>query len=295
VLGAVIAIVAVAAAPSPVYEGITVVVPPFDSLNVPKKEAAYFSEHFTQRVAAKGIQVISGQQITSVKEIARMRELLGCAESSAACIIDLGQMLGAQGVLRGTIARFGESYQVDVRVYQASDGKVLVARSGRAKGTEALLRALEELSRETADALKAALGPKPPPPPPPPPPKPEPPVTAKPAPAPPPPPPPPPDLRRWSWIPASVGVAAGAGSGVFLFLSSANRGLLEEGQVVFSKAEQARREGEMQAQIAAGLAAGAGAALLTAGAMFLMPGAGASAPVSVQAGPSGVAVRVELP
>lgn len=287
------AVLAIAVAAAPVYEGITLAAPPFDSLKVPKKEAAYFSEHFTQRLAAKGIQVISPQQITSVKEIGRMRELLGCPESSTQCIIDLGQMLGAQGVLRGTIALFGDTYQVDIKVYQASDGKVLVARSARAKGDEALLRALEELARETASSLQEALGLKPATPPPlTPPPKPEVPVAAIPA-APKGPPPPPP-LRGWSVIPAAVVVAAGVGSGIFFLQSQGNRGLLEGGTLRLPDAEAARAAGEQQALIGTGLAAGAGLALAAAGVMFFLPGA-EPALTSIQAGPSGLAVTVAWP
>ena len=289
---------AAAATPSPPAppEEVTLAAPPFDAQRgMPKKDAAYFSDHFAQRLTAYGIQVINTQQITSVREMDKLRQLAGCPATSADCIIELGHMLGAKGVVRGTIAKLGELIQVDVRVYTASDGKVIAARSAGARSPETLIRALDQLAAETAQAVKDAFGIKPPPQqkvtnlPMPPPPK----IVT-----PPPPPPKPIDWRGLAWIPAAAGVAAGAGGGIFFGMAQGERVKLEQGIPYLDgrdnnpSARQVRENGERYATLGTALAAGAGVALLGAGAMYLF-GAPPSA-VSVTPTPSGAKLEVRF-
>ena len=285
------------ARPEVALDDLTLAAPPFDAHKVPRKEAAYFSEHFNQQLAAHGVQVISPQQVTSVREMEKLRQLVGCPETSADCIIELGHVLGAQGVLRGTLGKVGDSFLVDVRVYQASDGKVISAKSATARTGEALVRALDTLAEETAREVKAAFAPpKPktsppeeiktttvlPLPPPPPPPKPKP----KPI------PPRPFDWRVLSWVPAVAGAAAGGASAYYLADAEGHRATLRGGTQTMEDALRIRTEGERSAAIGTGLAVGAGAALAGAAALFLF---GHPAGVTVTPAPSGVKVEVKLP
>jgi len=283
-----------APAPAPAQtkpEDVTLAAPPFDAAQkMPKKDMPYYSEHFAQRLTTHGIQVITTQQITTVREMEKLRQLAGCPATSADCIIELGHMLGAQGVVRGTIAKVGELYQVDVRVYQSSDGKVIAARSASARSSESLIRALDQVAVETAGLVKAAFAPpkpveevKPPPPPP----------LLAPAPIAAPPPPKPIDLRGLAWLPGALGVAAGAGSGIFFGLAQGKRTELEGGELVYDSAVTARATGETYARAGTGLAIGAGAALALGGAMYLF-GAPRSS-VSVTPAPSGAKLEVRFP
>jgi len=273
-------------------QDVSLAAPPFEAHKVPKKDAAYFSEHFAQRLAANGIQVITPQQVTSVREMEKLRQLVGCPETSADCLIELGHMLGAQGVLRGTLGKVGESFLVDVRVYQASDGKVISARSVQAKTTEALVRALDQMATEVAAELKAVLLPKPPPSP----------LAEKEkekerekekiviAVPPPPPPPRPIDWRGMAWIPGAVGLAAGGAGGYFFFDAEAQRAKLNAGDIYLAEAQAARASGERSAVIGTALAVTGGALLVGAGAMFLF--GAPRGPVSVTPTPTGVKMEV---
>jgi hypothetical protein len=271
---------------------VTLAAPRFEVLNLSEKEGAYFSDHFGSRLTAQGVQLISPQQVTSVRELAKVRSLIGCPEVNAECIVELGHLLGAQAVVRGTMGLFGETYQVDVRVYAASDGRAIVSRSARARGPDALLRALEELALETAAAVKRELLPQPPEPPPPPAPPPpratapvEPPIAATPA----APPASPPDLRLWAAVPAALGVAA-LGFGGYSFMESYRRwddlraGITPRGEV-----DSASQQGKAYQDRAILFGAGGAAALaLSAGLLFLLP----SGAPAVAVGPDRVQVTI---
>ncbi|HEY8208633.1 MAG TPA: hypothetical protein VIG99_14175 [Myxococcaceae bacterium] len=273
-------------------EEVTLAAPPFETHGFSKREkdVAFYSEHFAGRLTANGIQVITTQQISTVREMEKLRQLAGCPATSADCIIEMGHMLGAVGVVRGTLAKVGETFQVDVRVYNSSDGKVIAARSANARTSEALLRALDLLAVETAGLVKAAFGIKTPEPV-----KPKPPPVADTPPPKPlgPPPPPPMDLRPIAWVPAVAGLVGLAGGGICLGLAQGERAKLEGGNPSLSQAMEIRNRGELLGSIGIGAAAGGGLALLTAGALRLFGAPGTA--VSIAPAPSGVTVEVKLP
>jgi hypothetical protein len=204
----------------------------------------------------------------------------------------MGHMLGAQGVVRGTLAKVGESFQVDVRVYQASDGKVIATQSVSARNSEGLVRALDLMAVEISRQVKKAFGVK----------EPEPekrvvvttptPPLLPPTPAPPPP-PPPLDLRTVAWAPAVGGIAAAAIGGGLLGFAQYERGQVSGGTLYFDKALEARRLGELSASVGTGLLVAGGVALAV-GAGFRFLGAPQTA-VTVSPGPAGATLEVRFP
>ena len=270
-------------------EDVTLAAPPFEAAQkMPKKDVTYFSDHFAQRLTANGVQVITTEKITSVREMEKLRQLAGCPATSADCIIELGHMLGAVGVLRGTIAKVGELYQVDVRVYQSSDGKVIAARSASARSSEGLVRALDQLATETAAAVKATFAP------------------AKPQEKPPllmPPPPPlvqkspaaprPLDLRAAAWIPATAGIVAGVGSLGCFGVSQYMRHQIATGEPNnIDDANRLADQGQILGWVGTGLAAAAG---IAGGTWALFAFTGPRSSVTVTPAPAGVKVEVKFP
>jgi TolB-like protein len=262
-------------------EEVTLAAPPFETHGFAKNvDVSFYSEHFASRLSANGLQVITPQQVTTVKEMDKLRELTGCAATSADCIIELGRLLGAQGVMRGTLAKVGETLQVDVRVYQASDGKVLSSRSVSTKSNETLVRALDLMAVEIATQVKAAFGIK---------------TVEAPRPKRPPPPPPGPDLRAVAWAPSAGGLVAGVGGAALLVLAQGARSQLKTGTPTFTQAQEIRKRGEMEASFGTGLVVAGGVGMVTAGVFALFFGPSDNTAVSVSPGPAGVTLEVKLP
>lgn len=282
--------------PSAGPEDLTLAAPPFETHGFSKKDkdVSFYSEHFASRLSANGLQVITPQQISSVKEMDKLRQLAGCPATSADCIIELGHMLGAQGVVRGTLAKVGEIFQVDVRVYQASDGKVVAARSVSARSNEGLIRALDQLALEISTQVKKAFGvvtPVEPPPPPPPDDRNKKVVLAPPA----PPPPPPLNLRAVAWAPAATGLAVGVIGGGLLVLAQFDRMQLLNGTPTLNDAQNIKTRGELLASTGTGLAVAGGVGLAIAGGFYLFGAPKTTTAVTVSPGPAGAMLEVRFP
>jgi len=282
------------AAPDKPPEDVTLAAPPFETHGFSKKDkdVSFYSEHFAARLSANGLQVITPQQISSVKEMDKLRQLAGCPATSADCIIELGHMLGAQGVMRGTLAKVGETFQVDVRVYQASDGKVLAARSVSARSNEGLVRALDQLAVELSAQVKKAFGVAPPEPPPD-----QKKVVAPLTPVAPaaPPPPPPLNLRAVAWAPAAGGLAVGVTGAGLLVLAQFARMDLIGGEPRHDPALEIRQRGELFMGLGTGLAVAGGVGLAMAGGFYLFGAPKTTTAVTVSPGPAGVMLEVKLP
>jgi len=286
------------AAPAAAPEDLTLAAPPFETHGFSKKDkdVSFYSEHFASRLSANGLQVITPQQIASVKEMDKLRQLAGCSATSPDCIIELGHMLGAQGVVRGTLAKVGDLFQVDVRVYNSSDGKVVTARSVSARSNEGLVRALDLLAVEIAAQVKKGFGVV------------EPPkqptgdtnpktVTLTPPPPAPvaPPPPPPLDLRTVAWAPAAGGLVVGLAGGGLLVLSQLARTELAGGGPHYNDAVALRQRGELMGDIGTGLVIAGGAGLLVGGGLRFFGAPRPPAAVKVSPTPGGAMLEVTFP
>jgi hypothetical protein len=280
----ILSLIVALAVSAPSKEPISLASPGLSHLNLSQETATYYSDHLAQQLALEGMRVITTTEISSLIGFERQKQLLGCSDTSSSCIAELANALGVDGLITGSIGKFGKKYQVNLKILAASDGKPLSVHSARVVGEEALLDELTaagtKMGREVHQKLRGGTATKAAPPPPahtqlvmPPPPKTdgssgatasvsrdvEP---AK------------PGVRRYAWIPAAAGVA-GIGVGVaFMLMSGGSYSKLENAvtnrtPLTGETALDVRRRGETQQTISL-IGFGVGAAgLLAGGAMYL--------------------------
>lgn len=79
---------------------------------------------------ADGVQVVTQKEIAAVLGLERQKQILGCADDS--CSVELAGALGGDATMTGSVAKFGDSITLSVRVVGAKDAKVLAAYSDSA-------------------------------------------------------------------------------------------------------------------------------------------------------------------
>lgn len=119
---------------------------------------AFLSEHVAQRLALAGLSVISSAEIGAVVGLERQRALLGC-EDSKSCVAELANALGVDAVVMGSVGKFEDAYQINLKVVSAADASALAFASKEATGERGMIAALNQ----AADELARALGATPPP------------------------------------------------------------------------------------------------------------------------------------
>ncbi|MDP3237735.1 MAG: hypothetical protein Q8N26_33410 [Myxococcales bacterium] len=215
--------------------------PSWTAVEVSPEKAQFFALHLSSALRDRGLSVITSADIATLLGVERQKQLLGCGEDSANCMVELGSALGAQLVVTGSIAKLETTYQVNLRVLQSADGKVVAQQAVRAETQEELLVALDD----AATSLARQLEPKPP---------------AG-------------SARNVAWIPAvGAGVFAVLG-GVFLGLAGASSAELDRKLVpgvMMADVVGVVREGQSREGLAWGSFAVAGAAGVTAVLMFLL-------------------------
>lgn len=136
---------------------VRIAAPTLNMVGVKSDLAGFYSDHLAQRLSAEGLFVISAADIKAVLTQERQKQLLGCADDKAdSCAVEMGNALGADAVLSGTVAKIEDVYQVDLKVVSAVNAKPLALYSGRAQGDKALLDELDKAAKKLADQLKAA-------------------------------------------------------------------------------------------------------------------------------------------
>jgi hypothetical protein len=84
--------------------------PELDRMNVDEREASYLLEVFTERLSTPQLKVTTATEIAAVLGLERQKALLGCNDASTSCMIELANALGVDGILKGSIGKFGERY-----------------------------------------------------------------------------------------------------------------------------------------------------------------------------------------
>jgi hypothetical protein len=128
--------------------------PPFGAVNLDEKVATFFSEHFAGALVRRGVQVLTPSEINAMIGLERSKQLAGCAEDASSCVAELSNALGVDGLVAGTVAKFGGSVQGNIKIFSARDGSALKAISFKASGEEQFL---EELARQAAVAAPELL------------------------------------------------------------------------------------------------------------------------------------------
>src|SRR5947209_7942042 len=127
-------------------------------VNIPADVAAFYSEHLAQQLTLQGLQVVSPSEIATLLGIERQKSLLGCSDNANSCMVELANALGVDGVVTGSLGKFGKSYQVNIKVLSAKDATSLAALSTRVTGgDEALLDELNATAKKLSNEIYARL------------------------------------------------------------------------------------------------------------------------------------------
>ncbi len=267
--------------------------PGLNGFKVSAEMTQFCGEQFAQELSLQGVRVVTSSEIAALIGFERQKQLLGCADESTNCMVELANALGVDGIITGSIGKFGKSIQLNLKILASGDGRPVFVHSGRVQGEEAVLDELSRAAKLAAPELKKAFQRTAPAPP-----KEEAPNVAVAAPAPSVSAAPPRPYRRWAWIPGVAGGLLAAGGGYFLLQAKAHSDALTGGDgpggrpssltLDGPQAEAYAADGARQQTIGLALAgAGAVAAGVAVG-LFLWPAQGGS--VAVAASPGGVSV-----
>jgi hypothetical protein len=101
------------------------------------------------RRQAKGMQIISAEEIRSMLGFAQQKQKLGCQEMS--CLAEIGGALGADLLVIGTLGKFGATYLLSLQLIETRAAKVKQQASLKLTGKsddellEAVSKAVEQL------------------------------------------------------------------------------------------------------------------------------------------------------
>jgi hypothetical protein len=209
-----------------------------------------YEETFTHHLSVPGVEVMTAKKIAALVSKERARQLLGCSDTN--CLIELGNALGADAILTGSLGRVGDVFQANLSVISSRDGTTLSARSAHAESQSDFLQLLAGLGDEMGREIDRRIHPV---------------VSVGGA------------GRRWSWIPAGAGVvAAGVGTG-FLLAAQGSSNQLVAAQMhtgpslSLAQASSVSQQGQTQQTVGLiGLSVGV-AAVVAGAAMFALGGA----------------------
>ena len=127
--------------------------------------AAPLTDHLAKSFI--GIRVVTPTDIAALIGLERQKQLMGCSDDSAACMAELGDALGVQGLLVGELIQLGKSIQINLRIVDPGTGQKLATASARIRSQEAVFEALTRagghLREQFLHAMKRGPPPGPPP------------------------------------------------------------------------------------------------------------------------------------
>jgi hypothetical protein len=141
-------------ASSPTPE-LTLAAPGWSAVNLSEKEANFFSDHFAQQLTLQGLRVYTASELQALIGLERQRQLLACVQS--ACTAELGNAVGARGLVTGSVGKFGTALQVNIKVLDVNGSQPLGVHSKRVEGEGALLEELTRAATAMAPELKRQL------------------------------------------------------------------------------------------------------------------------------------------
>lgn len=141
-----LACVALAAAP------LSLALPGLGGVRVDRSELQLYGEVLSQRLADRGVKVVSSRDIAALLGMERERQLMGCSDSG--CVAELAGALGVDGLLSGDVGLLDGAYVVTLKVLSAKDAQTLA----RFEGTAARASELPELLGRAAAQLARQLG-----------------------------------------------------------------------------------------------------------------------------------------
>lgn len=217
----------------------TVASPEWNAVNVKKELAAFYADTFAEALRQQGLKVVTAQDIATLLGMERQKALLGCDETSASCMAELANALGAEATLVVNVARFDDgSFRGLAKLLSSRDGAVLSSVKLDSRDEKRLLDALEAAAEPLAAVLKPKV------------------AMEKPA------------FSRFWWIPGALGLV-GAGVGTALLVDARAQYDAIPTTPTRLEAEGLAEHGK-GSQFVGSLALGVGAGLLVTGAVMAL-------------------------
>jgi hypothetical protein len=234
--------------------------PSWTVVNISSELSNFYANEVARTLKGHGLKVVTASDIAAVLGNERQKQLLGCADDSQSCMVELGAALGCDGLLIANLARLGDVYRGSLKVVSAIDGATLAEAPVDAGSESRLLDALHE----AAGLLGRTLNP-----------------------------PPPRDVRAFALIPLITGVAAAAGSVAGFAVAGSTLAQIPR-QENEAAAQTLARQGQ-GAEVAAWVLGGVTVAALTTAALIYFlsdrPAVTPTVTVSPQGAGAGVSVR----
>ena len=136
-----------------------VAAPGLSAAETDASKADFLNDYLAEQLSNEGrgrIRVITANEISAVLGNERQRQLLGCSDKSSSCIAELAGALGSDAVIVGSVARFGASYAMTVKVISANDASTLASTSVRDLKEDQLPGWIARAARELAQKLAPA-------------------------------------------------------------------------------------------------------------------------------------------
>ena len=203
---------------------------PVKTIGLPEERSALYAEHLAARLVEDGLTVTTPADIGAVLGLERQKQLLGCGEG-ASCLVEVAGALGAKALITGQVSRVDDGYHVVLKVLDASNASVRLARTHQLASEGALFSALDAFAAELAGRPQAH------------------------------------GRSWWPLLPVGLGVvAAGVGTGFLVSAGSSFAALNQRGDAALSYADAvAARDAGSTNQLIGGVLVGAGALALAAG------------------------------
>lgn len=139
--------------------------PGLTTTGLPKDFAAPLTDHLAKSFI--GVRVVTPSDIAAMLGLERQKQLAGCSDDASACMAELGDALGAQGLLVGEVIQLGKAIQINLRIVEPATGKKLATASARVRSQDVVFEALTRAGGHLREQFLHAMGRGPPPGPPP--------------------------------------------------------------------------------------------------------------------------------
>jgi hypothetical protein len=234
--------------------------PGWTVVNISPELANFYANEVARTLKTHGLKVVTASDIAAVLGNERQKQLLGCADDSTNCMVELGAALGCDGLLVANLARLGDVYRGSLKVVSAQDGSTLAEQPVDASSESRLLDALGEAANKLGRTLN---------------------------------PPPPRDVRAFALIPLLTGVATAAGCAAGFGVAVKNLHDIPD-QPNEAAAQELARGGQTAEAVGWVMAGVTAAALTTAALVYFLSDRPAVTPtvtVSPNGAGAGVSVR----
>lgn len=116
-------------------------------------EAALLTGVFAANLRAKGLRVLTSEDITAVLGLERQKQFLGCSDTS--CTAELAGALGVDAIIVSRMGRVGTQQTVISKVLLAKSGEVLAEATEPVPRSDVLSGVLAHVAWRLASSLRA--------------------------------------------------------------------------------------------------------------------------------------------